>query len=217
MATVASVITRMQRKFPDIDGATALEYLNLTHQELCVRIPLSIQSESISLTAGTFSYAIHDDDVKVWHVEYMRSATDIHRLEASHWETWNQEQPQWRMNAQAEPTRYAIHRDSTDQAIYLWSPPNLTTSGGYPVIRLWVTRYVALTSNGDLPPGLVNSEVYAFGAMMRYAFDHDHASYGECKARYGELLKAEDAHHVRKDAKAPPRMTQGINYPRGTR
>ena len=211
--TVASAITRMRRKFTDISSATALEYLNLVHREILHLIPLSVVTEAISLTAGTYSYAINENDARVWAADYfLESGGDPYRLQGTSYEELNKTQTLWR-TLQSQPTRYAIFRNADDLVLLLNPVPDTTTSGGYPIVNMYVTRITDLTDVGDLPVALRNTDVYVFGALYRWAIDmYDQKLVPMLKNLYDEAIRKEiDAHQVF-NVQAPPKT---IPYFRG--
>lgn len=171
--TVQSQIDRLKRMFPDVTTAVALEYLQYANRELCFDIPIYLVEEDITLTSGTQTYAINSDDLRVWAAHYWQSSTYSRPLTGVTLRGMELRHRGWRNTPASQPTKYVIYNELTVPTLLLFPKPNTTTSGGYPFVRLRVSRYVALTQGGNLPGGLIVPDVYALKAAEKYAIDHD--------------------------------------------
>lgn len=174
--TVQSQIDRLKRFSTDITVAIALEYLQYANRELCFDLPLYLTEEDITLTANTQEYAVNADDLRVWTAHYWTSATASRPLEGVSLQGLERRFRGWRNTPASIPSRYAVHNVLTVPYILLYPKPNTTTTGGYPFVRLRVSRHVALTQAGNLPATLVDPNVYTYKAAELYCIDHDMSS-----------------------------------------
>lgn len=171
--TVASVLARIQRRFPDCSDAVATAYVNEVHQDLLRQLPIVTATEDISLVAGTQEYAYAEATIKIVSAEYFGSATDRHHMFPTDLDHLNNNEPGWRSRGRGRPTRYYLWRDSSGNGVIGFDPtPVSTTSGGYPLVRLYQTRVETLTGASNLPEGILSAELYVYGAQRRFALDN---------------------------------------------
>jgi len=179
---VNDAVTEILRPFPDAAVAgsgsyasIALEYRNKASRYLAFHLPIRWDSEDINLTAGTSEYAFAAETVaRVWSVRYLRSANqdDNYRLKETDITRLDLEFGNWRGLENDEPQMFYIGATSAGALRLGVTPaPNLTTSGGYPILRCNVTRFGTLAAGGDLPANIRSSDVYVFTACWRYAQD----------------------------------------------
>lgn len=171
--TVQSQIDRLIRSFTDITDAVALDYLQDANRELCFSLPIYLTEEDITLTADTQEYTINADDLRVWSGHYWESATFCKSLEGMTLRGLDLRHQGWRNTPASIPSKYVVFNKLTVPTLRLFPKPNRTTTGGYPFVRLRVSRYVALTQVGDLPGSLIAPDVYYLKAAEQYALDHD--------------------------------------------
>lgn len=210
--TVATQTARLQRIFPEITSAVASEYLGYAHRELCFDMPLYMTDEDITLDGSSQSFAINEDDLRVWSATYHYSATRSKPLRAMTKRKMDLTMSGWRNTPEQVPTMYAVVDDAGTKKVLLYPSPSVATSGGYPKVTLSVSRYVALSTN--LPSGLVAPDVYALFAAYKYALDHDMQS----RAR---LLQPELHMAIQKNlqgfdfkvADAPPSSAPAFRFP----
>jgi hypothetical protein len=171
----------------------ALEYINEVHADLLRQLPLVTATEDLSVTSGTQEYAINEATVRIVAAEWVTSATERRSLVVTDYDYLNSEEPNWRRRSAGTPSRVYLWRSATDYVVGIDPKPNTTTSGGYPVLRLHATRVGTLTATGSLPKGIINKDVYAYGAMLRFAMDN--RTYADevptLKALFEEAVTAE--------------------------
>lgn len=183
MATLAvnDAITEVKRIFPDSArvgigayASIAEEYLAKADRYLADHLPIRWDSEDINITTGTAEYAFATEPARVWSVRYIKSAaqddnyrlvqTDITKLDIQH--------GNWRGAQNGEPQMFYLGSTSTGALRLGVTPaPDVTTSGGYPILRAYCTRFAAIVAGGNLPANIRSSDVYVFVACWRYALD----------------------------------------------
>ncbi len=215
MIAISTVITRAQRIFKDLQSATIVDYINEVHDELCRDIPQILDTEDITLTAGTQDYALNELTLQVYHAEYWTNASTRRPMNAFDVPGWNLQNPNWRAVGQNQPTYYAVWRNETDNILVLHPTPASSTVSSYPFVRLYVSRGEALDSGDNLPKNLGSADLYVFGVAMRYALDRVPAKYNFYKARYDEAF-AREIRAKQINIKAPPKRVMD-HLPRITR
>lgn len=169
---VSAVQARVRRRFRDCSDTLALEYINEVHQDLLRQLPLVTATEDLSVTSGTQEYAINEATGRIVAAEWVTSATTREILTVTDFDYLNQEEPSWRSRGSGTPTRLYLWRSATDNVVGLDPKPNVTTSGGYPVVRLHVARFQTLTGGDSLPKSILSMDAYVYGAQMRFAMDN---------------------------------------------
>jgi len=203
MIAMSTVITRAQRIFKDLQSATIVDYANEVHDDLCRKVPQILATEDITLVAAQQEYTLLEASLQIYHAEYWTSATYRVPLNAFDVTAWDIQSPNWRAVPQGQPTFYAAWRNSTDNVLVLHPKPATATTGGYPMVRLYVSRGETLTSSGNLPKGISSADVYVFGIAMRYAADRVPSKFAFYEKRYEKALSAEiRAKQI--NIKAPP-------------
>lgn len=195
--TVATCISRLQREFDDISQAIAEEYLSLADREILGRLPLREDTEDISLTSGTATYAFSAETViRIRSAEYLKSATVTNRktLIATSIAELDLTNESWRATQNQEPTHYYLTSTSAGaMRLGLWPTPNTTTSGGYPLVRCYIHRSASLASGGSLPAIIRKPDMYVWCAGWLYAEDYrPFEKAQEMKARFENALREEE-------------------------
>lgn len=167
MATVASAITRVKRSFPSALNATILEYFQEVEQDLDLLLDFKEDTEDVNLTAGTYEYALDVDILKVTGAELRKSATDVRPMRAIE---KSDLRGAWRDAERRDPSRFYLARNNSGVRVVGFDGiPPTTTSAGYPIARLYVTRGITLTDVGNLNSGIRSVDTYVFGACWRLA------------------------------------------------
>lgn len=169
---VMSVKDKVQRRFPDLTDTIALEYINAVHADILRQLPLVTATEDLTLVAGTQEYALNEETIRVVAAEYLTSGTNRRALEPTDYDYLNQEQRGWRGLSAGTPSHFYMWRSAGDNVVGLLPKPSTGTSGGYPIVRLHVTRVETLTGGDSLPKGLLTYDAYVYGTQMRFAMDH---------------------------------------------
>lgn len=204
---VSSIITEFRYTFPDCDATLALTLFNRVHGDLLEMLPLKVTQEDITLTAADYEYSLNERTLKIWSADYLRSATDVKRLIEVDYERYNRETPNWRVSPQGEPSQYSIWRSGVTLGLYCYPVPQTTTSGGYPIIRLDVSRTEELLSSEYTPVGLGSADIYFTGMCKRYARIRKRDEYKFWSEQFTEELKRERDTWDSRAVQTPPSVT----------
>lgn len=133
----------------------------------------------ISLTAGTREY----DAEGLFHVQeaYYEPSSDNNRwvvLQETSLSSIANREPGFRAGQQnQQPWRYwfstADDSNSAKSVIGLDPIPDTTTATGYPRVRLYGTKYAALSGSDSIPSALLSEDVVLIGMMWRWVMRTD--------------------------------------------
>lgn len=169
--TVANVIASLRRRIPTITPDDALEYINRVHEDLSAMLPLRQDTEDVSLTDGTREYSLDEDIVQIWDAEYRTSATEGHQMKQTSVPDLVLDRAAWRLAVDGKPFEYYIWGNTTGKVVGFFPTPETTTTSGYPIVRLYVSRRNTLTLSDSLPQTILNKQVYVEGAAWYYCAD----------------------------------------------
>jgi hypothetical protein len=85
---------------------------------------------------------------RIYQAVYIRSANDGDYKELAGKDVmWMNKNygPSWRLGIAGEPSIYSIDAGATGRVFYLAQKPNTTTSGGYPLVRVFASCHKVLT------------------------------------------------------------------------
>lgn len=174
MATiaVADVQTRARKRYPDLDdGVTdTADLMQEVHDDILSRVPIVLTTETFSsLVAGTATYSMNAETLRVWDVYYVRSSTaqDDKQLKFTtpRWLSLNKRR--WRTAPNAEPEyAYVIPNSSGARLLGLYQPPAVTSSASYPQVVCYVSRSETLSTN--LPTIIDDLTPYLHGIWWRF-------------------------------------------------
>lgn len=177
--TVNSIRSQFRQMYPDCTEAEALDHLNAVHNQVLSRVPLVWDTHDVTLAAGTGTYSLEAGNIlRVWGVAYLSGSNTAKMLqERQYYELIVQ-------NAIFETT-LAIGNLATDEngtwylkpgtgassglTLGLSPRPDTTTGGGFPIIRMFVTKYQALTAGATFYEDIPNEDVYVLGMAARYS------------------------------------------------
>lgn len=167
----------------------AFEMIAKADKVIASEIPIRLTSEDINLTAGTGEYATADELIaRIWTARYVRSAStgDSKRLIHTDRTKLDLEFGDWRGADNGDPDYFYIGSSSAGALrVGVWPFPDTTTSGGYPVLRLNISKTADLVTGNSLPSVIQDSELYVDCACWLYAkrfFDKDKEA--KYEARY---------------------------------
>lgn len=185
-------MTRVQRIFPDFVNSTAqAEYANRVHRELLTHVPLRVTTRDIAFTTAQ-EYALQDSEMRVWSVELYTSATSHTALLETSVEYLNSQERQWRSKPASNVTnRFYVWSNTTGRVIGLVPAPASAASGGYPLIRLYVSTADTLTLQSEIVAGLLNDDLYTYGMAARFAEDEHRDQADYWLAKYWEAIDRE--------------------------
>mgnify|MGYP001095262853 CR=1 FL=1 len=206
---VANVIADALVAMPDMaNDASCLRWLNVIHKELCEEFQIVTASADLTLSTATRDYDLSDTYAAVWSAEYRSSSTaypiPLERVSVAEYDVEN---AAWRNTSQGQPTAFYMYtKNDGTPSIGFDRIPSTATSGGYPTVRIYVSLYTALTSNGNLPASIRDYMVYVWGLCYKFAqFRHqdEAAQYGKF---YEDAKNALGVYMGRKQRHNPPRQ-----------
>ena len=156
-------------------GTKTLRYLQKANDYLATKLPLSLTSEDITtIVAGTREYAVSALMKRLWSAEWVMSSADgdSYDLKATSIPALNNSNPSWRRAPQGRPTRRYLSLSGDSVVIGLDPKPNLSTSGGYPLLRLYESRTTTLATDGNLPANILSAAAHVFYACWLHAVDN---------------------------------------------
>lgn len=183
--TVQEVITIFQRRYPACEDARALQIFNAVHRELCSRS--QIRNYELVLEVA--------EDV----AQYDYDASVIVKIHEGYWETGEEPGDRfplferstdeyavyrrgWRMiPSSSQPTEYYVTSapdgNTSKGQIGIWMKPDQTTDGvsGYPRCRFYTTTIVPLETDDNIPPQLLNENVYVYGMWAKWLMEDQDA------------------------------------------
>jgi len=179
------VLDRFRHKYPEClatsGNYSAQSLLSDVLKELYGRLPIIRQTEvTLNVTDGTREYAFDVDVTAIQEIIYkptadetgwvVLSATNIDKLDAS--------DPYWRTDlTEGPPDTYYIKgapdSDTAKNMIGFIPIPDTTTSGGYPIVAMQVTKWAALTASETMPSNLLNDNVLVYGMRYYWAIERD--------------------------------------------
>lgn len=208
MATlVSAIVTRTQRIFPAfVDTTSHAEYANLVHRDILTRLPLRVSTRDIAYTAAQ-EYALQDTELRVWSVELYASATSHRPLIETSIEELNIKNRNWRSTPTSNTgNRFYVWSNTTGRVIGVVPAPSSAASGGYPLLRLYVSVAAVLTTSSEIVAGLENDDLYTYGMAARYALDEKRDQYEFWNDRYELAMEKEMAHYFGYNVNAPGPM-----------
>lgn len=173
--TVATVIAHACRLQPDVGNPSvnaantyALALFQTAHNEILSisQIP-SDATHTVNLTSGTNEYAIPAYIKKIWDVEmfYTPGSPPV-RLTQRDKDWLDAYRPAWRgQPGTGTPTECCL--DGT--SIVLYPTPNLTTTGGYPYVKLWTLDGAVLATGDTLPGQIMDDLPWVYLMLYRHA------------------------------------------------
>lgn len=176
--TITQLTTDIQIRFPDLSSTIAERYANVIHNQLMRRLGIRETTTDISLTAGTREYDLAESNVSIKSASYIKTSSDndFIVLERTSRDELDLTDDRWRTRVtRGTPLRFyissAADADSSEKKIGFDPIPDTTTSGGYPIVRLYHSAIATLSGSDVLPPDISSSQVYLDGM-----------SYLHCKA-----------------------------------
>lgn len=171
--SVASIVAGVQRVYSMLQSADVVGYLNEARPDILRRLRLRNTTQTLNLTAGQSEYAITTPMLGATAVEYVRSggASDVKVLEPTNVETLDITNPSWRTVAATEPRSYYFSDSVSGPVVGLFPAPHLSTSGGYPLIRIRYLDCNALSGGDTVYDNVLSPMIYVHAVCKRYAED----------------------------------------------
>lgn len=216
--TVQNAIDRFALTYGQASTALRLSLFLETYWEVLIQCQVEQDVESFNLTSGTREYEMDYDPrmVNVRAVVLVESATSFTHLEPSSTDWLDKNRKGWRNTTDTgDPERFYIEAvDSSGvtvegKIVIGFDPiPGTSTSGGFPVVKVYGTTYEILAATDKIPAIFPNVEVFASGMRAKYAGARDASRAGMFEDQYSRwthktLLaingQVEDADHPRID------------------
>ena len=168
--TIGTISSLLRERFPDLSSARAEDYIIRVHREICGAIPeISRKSIDIDLTAGIGVYDLPADTLEVAHVIYAKDASTRSQVLRTTQDELGEKKPLWGFDPSGTPSLFYVQTElglgvTSDLKITLYPKPDTTTTGGYPVLHVYITEVMPLATDDPLPEGLAGYGVYLEGA-----------------------------------------------------
>ena len=176
MDSTTQVVADFNLRYPDVGTTAAERLLNMVHKRIISRLAIRETTRDISLTDGTREYDLNEADTHIRAAYYIRSATagDYKELIPRSVDWMDEFNDGWRASTdESEPNEYyvasLIDSDTSKKRIGFHQIPPTTTSGGYPVVRLYVVQNATLSGADTIPADLLDSQIYLDGMSWLYA------------------------------------------------
>lgn len=181
--TVQNAIDRFALTYGQASTALRLALFLETYWEVLIQCQVEQDVESFNLTAGTREYEMDYDPrmVNVRCVVLVESSTSFTHLVPRSTDWLDKNVHGWR-NTTDRGTPDSFYIEAVDSAavttegkivLGLDPIPDTTTSGGYPVVKVYGTVYEILAATDKIPAIFPNVEVFAAGMRAKYAGARD--------------------------------------------
>lgn len=149
MATLVSTVTAAATQmFNDLTPTKVLELMNAAHFKICRHVKLYQDTVvDTNLTAGTRYYTFDPDIARVWSAYYVTGANSYSQLIETSSDELDYRETGWRMQANATPYRWG----QEGPQFFVDPIPDTTTSGGYPIVRMYTQKRVTLALSDSMP------------------------------------------------------------------
>lgn len=198
----SDAIDGAQRTYPQISDTVGLVLYKEVLIEVLSRMQVEHGSEDKNLTDGTREYEVTYDpqiigDIVVYYLTDADSATRLTPV-SQDWMDANVDN--WRVTTDTgTPTRFyygaptsAALTTQGKVVIGLDPIPDTTTTGGYPIVRIYGVEYEEPSATSDIPQAVPNIRVFIEGIKRNWAMDRDPANYPLFKSTFeDELAKAQ--------------------------
>jgi hypothetical protein len=198
--TVATLLSNVQRTFPDLQSARGYDLCNQVHREILCYIP-ELRRDQFTITPmpGQGEYSIAETEFQIDSVVYVPASGNNIQLTSTTVEGLNKSTPTWR----ADPSASWEQQGENGPYFYLTNKvlasANLPTPtiGFYPVPNFstgTITVYASRLQPSDLVStdtcldGLLSSQVYVEGVRYYAATELRPDLAGAFKAAYAEQI-----------------------------
>lgn len=210
-STVNAIIAKFQRPYPDCDATTALELFDDTYRGILKKCEVRNNVVYITpIVAGTTQYDLSPNVYKI-HEAYWEDSADPgnwHIITETNTDKLAAVSSGWRAR---RPIGYAwqyyvtstTSSDSAKNQIGFVNVPNVSTSGTYPRVALYVTEYAILTGTETVPDNLLDDDVFVYGMCQKWAAESDSMRYEYWKALADDAMARNVQHVENLQNKAP--------------
>lgn len=174
-STVDQIVGKFQRKFPECDPTTALDFFQSALKRVLSRVQVRNNVQYVSVVNGTREYALDASIFKI-HSAYLEQGVgssipmqeySTDELDVLRW-GWRQ------TNFLGDPVEYYISSmavsaggsdtqlSSAQNCIGFNPIPAITTSGTYPRVALYCTAYLPLSGSETVPSNLLDDNIFLY-------------------------------------------------------
>lgn len=154
--------------FPPDMSSDALAYFQDADNFICENFRLYPEDTSdISLTYGVGTYTLDDDITKIWAATYYFNANSWQPLKPTSYDELDYKQMGWRDVSPSLPSMFY----DLGTTVGFFTKPNATTTGGYPIVRLYVSRKRVLDFDTEMPGQVPNYNLWVYFALREFARD----------------------------------------------
>ena len=180
-STVTQLITKFTQAgfYPDCDATISESLFNDVYKEILLSLQLRTNTVNISLTADTATYDLDENIIRVHEAWYDTDATPVNSkcLEQVSLDALRLLYPHESTQSAGTPrmiySTSAVSSDSGKQQVGLIPPPDTSTAGTYPRLRLVVTQYATLTASETLPNSVLTDDLFLYGMAKKWAIRQD--------------------------------------------
>lgn len=213
--TVQSIVDQARDIYPYMSETAALRYFNEVRKDILSQVPLLNSSNTISVTAGTPTYAYSAYARRIQTAQYEVSATEVKRLIATSKDKIDYEYPNWRQWDDATPRLFFLEHDNTGlPLVHLVPAPDATTSGTYPRLVLYDDIYGDLLIGDTIYDDVDSADVYITGIVVKWARTKVPSELAMRMADYKACLDGLSRYHFSKAKEVPVQLTPNWIRPR---
>lgn len=229
--TVNEVRDEFIERYPDAqdtDNAKILRLIQGADLWVCSELPHRHDTFDLSLTAD-------DPDIlfsafpagaggmtgaeiaRIYSAVYIRSANNgDYKLLTGRDPRWLDKYRglDWRLGVSGEPSEFAVDAGVSGRVFWILPKPNLTTSSGYPKIRLYCSCHKVLAYGQDLAVDLPSPELFLAHMCERWAATNDRGAVMGWRAIRTQALSDAEGYLFNYIEQENPSMLPGF-YPRG--
>lgn len=204
--TAGDIITAVQADYEDLPTAKGLALLQRVYDQICQDFPLDKTTVNLtSIVSGTGEYALDEAYVSIGSALWVRTSADndFRVLEELNPDQLDEEDAGWRVRPTSEPYGYAIEGGN----IVLVRRPNVSSSGGYPRVRLDLYKSQTLSTGTTLPTSVRRPAVFENGVRYLWAQRRDKQN-----AKFWGEMYEEDLKDLERYMKKRQRRARNVSY-----
>jgi hypothetical protein len=192
--TIQDAINRALTRHPSISPTEAIQFATEVYRELIQAADVGRASVNVNVTDGVHNYLLPTSIYGVIDAEYRRSATETTRLMQVPEDKLAEYISTYRtLHEKGDPIYIsAVQADNGTGIVTqfrLYPTPSVTTSGGFPIVTLHVTRQPSvITGSTPIPDRLANADVFVEGIWAKYARLYRDEDFPMLEQRYQKAM-----------------------------
>ena len=191
--TVQNIVDQAMASYGTLSSANALIYAQDVWDEITFDLRVLQDDRDISLVAGTPEYSLTGLFIRrIYSATYYLNATQSWELRAVQKRSLDLSSPGFRVQANSDPSRFysETKEDGTGvMAVGLDPKPPTTTSGGYPILKIWAAKNSTLALATVLPDAIDSMQPILSGIRAKHAYAERLAGW-EKEAKFFEEQKS---------------------------